>query len=300
MNDGETPAAARKRTGLGRGLSALMGDMPIDTPVSVTGAEALPQGVRLVDTVGLRPMPDQPRKTFDDTALGELADSIRERGMLQPIVVRPAPGDSGWEIVAGERRWRAAQRAGLHQVPVIVRDFDDRTAFELAIVENIQREQLNAYEEGVAYQKLIATYDYTPDMVAKTVGKSRSHVANLIRLSNLPQRVHGWLAAGSLTMGHARALLTSDDPEGLGHQVMTRGLSVRQTEALVKRAKAPKRVRVSRETDPDIALLERQLADLTGLKTDIRHSQKSGTITLHYATLEQLDMICQRLSGERI
>jgi ParB family transcriptional regulator, chromosome partitioning protein len=300
MSEGETPAAARKRTGLGRGLSALMGDMPIDTPVSVTGAEALPQGVKLVDTVGLRPMPDQPRKTFDDTALDELADSIRERGMLQPIVVRPAPGDSGWEIVAGERRWRAAQRARLHQVPVIVRDFDDRTAFELAIVENIQREQLNAYEEGVAYQKLITTYDYTPDMVAKTVGKSRSHVANLIRLSNLPQRVHGWLVSGALTMGHARALLTSDDPEGVGQQVMTRGLSVRQTEALVKREKAPKRVRVSRETDPDIALLERQLADLTGLKTDIRHSQKSGTITLHYATLEQLDMICQRLSGERI
>jgi ParB family transcriptional regulator, chromosome partitioning protein len=300
MSDDAAPAAVKKRTGLGRGLSALMGDMPIDMPVSVSDAEALPQGVKLVDTAGLRPMPDQPRKSFDDTALDELAASIRERGMLQPIVVRPAKGDGWWEIVAGERRWRAAQRAGLHQVPVIISDFDDRTAFELAIIENIQREQLNAYEEGVAYQKLIAAYDYTPEMVAKTVGKSRSHVANLIRLSNLPPRVHGWLASGELTMGHARALLTSDDPEGLGQQVIARKLSVRQTESLVKRGNAPKRPRVSRETDPDIALLERQLADLTGLKTEIRHSQKSGTITLHYATLEQLDMICQRLSGERI
>lgn len=300
MSEGETPAAARKRTGLGRGLSALMGDMPIDIPVSVTDADALPQGVRLVDTAGLRPMPDQPRKTFDDTALDELASSIRERGILQPIVVRPAKGDGWWEIVAGERRWRAAQRAGLHQVPVIVRDFDDKTALELAIIENIQREQLNAYEEGVAYQKLISAHDYSQDQVAKIVGKSRSHIANLIRLSNLPPRIHGWLASGDLTMGHARALLTSDDAEGFGQQVIARKLSVRQTEALVKRGTAPKRSRVSRGTDPDITLLERQLADLTGLKTEIRHNQKSGSITLHYATLEQLDMICQRLSGERI
>ncbi len=299
MSDDNAPAAVKRRTGLGRGLSALMGDMPIDTPVSVTG-DAPPQGVKLVDTASLRPMPDQPRKTFDDTALDDLADSIRERGMLQPIIVRPAKGDGWWEIVAGERRWRAAQRAALHQVPVIVRDFDDKTALELAIIENIQREQLNAYEEGVAYQKLIEAYGYSQDQVGKAVGKSRSHVANLIRLSNLPLRVHGWLTAGDLTMGHARALLMSDDPETLGHQVIARKLSVRQTEALVKRGNAPKRPRVSRETDPDIALLERQLADLTGLKTEIRHQQKSGSITLHYATLEQLDMICQRLSGERI
>lgn len=299
MSDDAPPAPMKRRTGLGRGLSALMGD--IEAPVSVTGSEAPPQGVKLVDTAGLRPMPDQPRKMFDDTALDELANSIRERGMLQPIVVRPAKGDGWWEIVAGERRWRAAQRAGLHQVPVIIRDFDDRTALELAIIENIQREQLNAYEEGVAYQKLIEAYGYSQDMVAKTVGKSRSHIANLIRLSNLPTRVHGWLASGELSMGHARALLTSDDPEGLGRQVVARKLSVRQTEALVKRGGAVKpRPRVSRETDPDIVLLERQLADLTGLKTEIRHQQKSGSITLHYATLEQLDMICQRLSGERI
>ncbi len=300
MTDQTTPLVVKKRTGLGRGLSALLGDMPLDAHVSVSGADALPQGVRLVDTAGLRPMPDQPRKTFDDTALDELADSIRERGILQPIVVRPAKTDGWWEIVAGERRWRAAQRAGLHQVPVIIGDFDDKTALELAIIENIQREQLNAYEEGVAYQKLIAAYDYSQDQVAKTVGKSRSHVANLIRLSNLPLRVHGWLTSGDLTMGHARALLVSDDPEGLGRQVIARKLSVRQTEALVKQGAARKRPRVSRETDPDIALLERQLADLTGLKTEIRHSHKNGSITLHYATLEQLDMICQRLSGERI
>ncbi len=298
MTEDPAPAASKRRTGLGRGLSALMGDMPIDTPVSVTG-DAPPQGVKLVDTAGLRPMPNQPRKTFDDIALDELAASIRERGMLQPIIVRAAKGDGWWEIVAGERRWRAAQRAGLHQVPVIVRDFDDKTALELAIIENIQREQLNAYEEGVAYQKLI-DHGYSQDQVGKTVGKSRSHVANLIRLSNLPMRVHGWLSAGELTMGHARALLMSDDPETLGRQVIARKLSVRQTEALVKSGNVPKRPRVSRQTDPDIALLQRQLADLTGLKTEIRHQQKTGTITLHYATLEQLDMICQRLSGERI
>jgi ParB family transcriptional regulator, chromosome partitioning protein len=293
----------KRPTGLGRGLAALMGETEIEAPVA-PGEGAVPAGVRMVDTAGLRPMPDQPRRSFDEAALDELAESIRARGLIQPILVRPSTGDGHWQIVAGERRWRAAQRAQLHQVPVIVREFDDKTAFELAIIENVQREQLNAYEEGNAYWRLAEDHGYTQDALAKIVGKSRSHVANLIRLRTLPPRVHGWLASGELTMGHARALLAAEDAEALGRQVIAKGLSVRQTEALVKRAAGPRPPRPGRApsaaSDADIAALERQLSDLLGLRTEIRHTGKSGRVTLHYSTLEQLDMICQRLSGERI
>lgn len=300
----EAAIPAKKRpTGLGRGLSALLGEMQVEAPVAANG-DAVPAGIRMVDTAGLRPMPNQPRKHFDETALDELAESIRSRGLLQPIVVRESTGEGHYQIVAGERRWRAAQRAQLHQVPVIVREFDDRTALELAIIENIQREQLSAWEEGDAFRRLVDEHDYTQESLAKIVGKSRSHVANLIRLRNLPLAVHGWLSAGELTMGHARALLTTDDPEGLARQVIARHLSVRQTEALVRRAGKPGRAGGKNGgrggPDPDILALERQLSDLIGLKTEIRHQQRSGSVTLHYSTLEQLDMICQRLSGERI
>jgi|CXWL01.1.fsa_nt_gi ParB family chromosome partitioning protein len=304
MSD-ETPATPLKRrpSGLGRGLSALLGEIERDAPVALDGTAA-PEGVRMVDVNRMRPLPNQPRKTFDDDALDELAESIKSRGMLQPIVVRDPDHDGHYEIVAGERRWRAAQRAQLHQVPVIIRDFDDVTALEIAIIENIQREQLNAWEEGEAYRRLIDEHGHTQEALGRIVGKSRSHVANLMRLRNLPLPVHGWLAAGQITMGHARALLGSDDPEGLGRQIVQRGLSVRETERLIKKAKTPPRTRAAlaggRGGDPDLLALERQLTDMLGLKVKINHQSRSGSMTLAYSSLEQLDMICQRLSGESI
>ena len=265
---------------------------------------ATPEGVRMVEVNRMRPLPNQPRKNFDDDALDELAESIRSRGMLQPIIVRDPDHDGHYEIIAGERRWRAAQRAQIHQVPVIIKEFDDITALEVAIIENIQREQLNAWEEGEAYRRLIDDHGHTQEALGRIVGKSRSHVANLMRLRNLPLPVHGWLTAGQITMGHARALLGSDDPEGLGRLIVQRGLSVRETERLIKKAKAPARKgggrAGGRAGDPDLMALERQLTDMLGLKVKIDHQARSGTMTLAYSSLEQLDMICQRLSGEPI
>ncbi len=304
MSEEVPPVPLKKRpTGLGRGLSALLGEIEREAPVALDGTTAV-DGVRMVDVNRMRPLPNQPRKTFDDDALDELAESIKSRGMLQPIVVRDPDHDGHYEIVAGERRWRAAQRAQIHQVPVIVKDFDDITALEIAIIENIQREQLNAWEEGEAYRRLIDDHGHTQEALGKIVGKSRSHVANLMRLRNLPLPVHGWLTSGQITMGHARALLGSEDPEGLGRLIVQRGLSVRETERLIKKAKAPARTRSAggsgKPGDPDLMALERQLTDMLGLKVTINHQARSGTMTLAYSSLEQLDMICQRLSGEPI
>lgn len=304
MSEDASISPLRKRpTGLGRGLSALLGEIEREPAVSVDGGKT-PEGVRLVDVTRLRPLPNQPRKTFDEAALDELAESIRARGMLQPIVVRDPDQDQHYEIIAGERRWRAAQRAQLHQVPVIVREFDDVTALEIAIIENIQREQLNAWEEGEAYRRLIEDHGHTQEALGRIVGKSRSHVANLMRLRNLPQSVHHWLVAGELSMGHARALLAADDPEAIGRQIVARGLSVRETEALIKKARtrsdAAGRGGGGKVVNPDLAALERQLSDMLGLKVRINHQARSGTMMLSYSSLEQLDMLCQRLSGEPI
>jgi ParB family chromosome partitioning protein len=304
MSEDASFSPLRKRpTGLGRGLSALLGEIEREPAVSVDGGKT-PEGVRLVDVTRLRPLPNQPRKTFDEAALDELAESIRARGMLQPIVVRDPDQDQHYEIIAGERRWRAAQRAQLHQVPVIVREFDDVTALEIAIIENIQREQLNAWEEGEAYRRLIEDHGHTQEALGRIVGKSRSHVANLMRLRNLPQSVHHWLVAGELSMGHARALLAADDPEAIGRQIVARGLSVRETEALIKKARtrsdAAGRGGGGKVVNPDLAALERQLSDMLGLKVRINHQARSGTMMLSYSSLEQLDMLCQRLSGEPI
>lgn len=306
-DDAPTPVSPLKKrpTGLGRGLAALMGEIEREAPVAVDGSAAAPEGVRMVDVQRMRPLPNQPRKTFNDEALDELAESIKARGLLQPIVVRDPDGDGHYEIIAGERRWRAAQRAHIHQVPVIVREFDDVTALEIAIIENIQREQLNAWEEGEAYRRLIDEHGHTQEALARTVGKSRSHVANLMRLRNLPLPVHDWLTAGELTMGHARALLGAEDPVKLAREVVSRGLSVRDTERLIKKGKAPVKPRAASQGgakagDPDLLALERQLSDMLGLKVRINHQARSGTMTLAYSSLEQLDMICQRLSGEPI
>jgi ParB family chromosome partitioning protein len=303
MSEENAPAPAKKRpSGLGRGLSALLGEIQNEsaTPVATRDGAPAPEGIRMVAVGNIRPMPDQPRRNFDEAPIEELAQSIRTLGILQPIVVREMDGH--FQIIAGERRWRAAQRAQLHQVPVIIKEFDDRTALEIALVENIQREQLNAWEEGETYRRLVDEYGHSQDEMARIVGKSRSHVANLMRLRGLPLSVHGWLAAGEISMGHARALLLCDDPEGLARQVMQRRLSVRETEALARKFKAgtAEKARKMADRDADLMALERQLGDMLGLKVRVAHKGKGGVVTLNYSSLDQLDLICQRLSGEKI
>ena len=298
MSDGNK----RGRPGLGRGLNALLGEMARETPVSGDGAAQQSSGVRMLPVSSLSPHPDQPRRHFDEAMLDELAASIASRGLIQPIVVRPHGHD--YQIVAGERRWRAAQRARLHEVPVVVRDFDDAETLEIALIENIQREDLNAIEEAQAYQRLAGEYGHTQEVLAKIVHKSRSHVANLLRLLELPAQVQSQVVDGSLSMGHARALLGSPDVESLADQVVSRGLSVRETEKLARDAK-PGRSRSGKRAEPripdaDIAALERQLADLLGLQVRVAHTETGGTLTLSYSTLDQLDMVCQRLTGGAI
>ena len=289
-------AARRRPSGLGRGLSALLGDASIEQPIDRDGDG---RGVRMIDVASLAPHPEQPRRHFDEDALDELAKSIQARGVIQPIVVR-AFGD-GYQIVAGERRWRAAQRAQLHEVPVIVHDFDEAETLEIALVENIQRADLTAIEEAEAYKKLIQRFGHSQEALARIVHKSRSHIANLLRLLDLPESVRGDLAEGRLTMGHARALITAEDPESLARQVVDRGLSVRDTEALARRQKSVLRPAAHRAVpDADIAALERQLGDLLGLAVQVRHGRDGGSVSISYQSLDQLDMICQRLTGESI
>lgn len=297
------PPSKRRPTGLGRGLSALLGEVAREEPVAANDGRS--PGVRLVAVADIKPHPEQPRRHFDEEALAELAKSIAARGLIQPIVVRPF--GEGFQIVAGERRWRAAQRAQLHHVPVIVRDFDEAETLEIALVENIQREDLNAIEEADAYRKLIDRFGHSQEALARLVHKSRSHIANLMRLLDLPSFVRGAVTDGRLSMGQARALVTAADPEALARTVIERGLSVRETERLARDAKGgvpaqPKRKGVIeyKSLDSDVAALERQLGDLLGLKVKIAHSKKGGTVSLGYSTLDQLDMICQRLTGEPI
>ncbi|MBR0552995.1 ParB/RepB/Spo0J family partition protein [Stakelama marina] len=306
MNDPESagqPAQARRpRPGLGRGLSALMGDAPRNQP-SEDGA---PQsGIRMLPVSALAPHPGQPRRTFDDQAISELANSIASRGLIQPIVVRPHGKD--YQIVAGERRWRAAQRARLHDVPVIVRELSDAETLEIALVENIQRQDLNAIEEADAYRKLIDEFSHTQDALARLVGKSRSHIANLLRLLDLPVSVQKMVIDGDIQMGHARALINAPDPEALAEQVRDKGLTVRDTERLARGTRPGSGGGGSRPGTPasgaenaDIIALEQQLSDVLGLNVKIAHGEAGGQLTIQYSTLDQLDMVCQRLSGERI
>lgn len=294
MNDEQI----RKRpSGLGRGLSALLGEVSSEEPIS-GGARSL--GVQSIPVGAIRPHPGQPRRRFTEEALDELAQSIAARGVIQPIVVRPL--DAGYQIVAGERRWRAAQRAQLHEIPAIVRDFTEAETLEVALVENIQRQDLNAIEEAEAYHRLTVDFGHSQEALGRIVHKSRSHVANLIRLLDLPLPVRDAVADGRLSMGHARALITAPDPVALAEQVIRDGLSVRDTERLARAAKPrDARGRVEyKSANADVMALERQLGDLLGLKVQIRHGPAGGSVTLNYSTLEQLDMICQRLTGESI
>ncbi|WP_404335875.1 ParB/RepB/Spo0J family partition protein [Sphingomonas sp. MMS12-HWE2-04] len=296
-----TDTPRKPRPGLGRGLSALLGDtITTETPVTASGEGGSQAGVRMLPVSAMAPHPGQPRRHFDEAALADLAESIAARGLIQPIVVRPH-GHS-YQIVAGERRWRAAQRARLHEVPVIVRELTDAETMEIALVENIQRQDLNAIEEAEAYARLIGEFGHTQEVLARLVHKSRSHIANLLRLLDLPAGVRQMVVEGAIEMGHARALIGAPDPERLAREVAAKGLSVRETEKLARDAKPGSK---RKETEPtarsaDISALERQLGDVLGLNIRIAHSEKGGTLTLSYSTLDQLDMICQRLSGERI
>jgi ParB family chromosome partitioning protein len=287
----------RRRSGLGRGLSSLLGEVAQEAPVA--GGQR--GGVQMMPVSSIEPHLDQPRRHFDEAALEELAESIRARGVIQPIVVRPH--GHRYQIVAGERRWRAAQKARLHEIPVIVRDFSDSETLEVALLENIQREDLNAIEEAEAYQRLVDEFGHTQEALAKLVHKSRSHVANLLRLLDLPEKVRAMVVSGALTMGHARALVTAIDPEALAKEVVKNGLSVRDTEKRARFGK-PGRERQGRlgyrGASADIEALERQLGDMLGLHVRITHRPDGGSVALQYSTLDQLDMICQRLSGERI
>ncbi|BBD99406.1 chromosome partitioning protein ParB [Sphingobium amiense] len=303
----EKPKSAKRPQGLGRGLSALLGDATRDEPVAANPAQANGKTVQSIEVALIHPHPEQPRRHFDDAALQELADSIAKRGVIQPIIVRPHGG--GFQIIAGERRWRAAQRAQLHRIPAIVRDFDEQETLEIALIENIQREDLNPIEEAEAYRKLIAEFHHSQEALGRIVGKSRSHVANLMRLLELPQAVQTQVMHSRISMGHARALIGAPDCERLAQQVETKGLSVRDTEQLVRRVKTGSDASTPRTTksatgtakDPDIAALEQHLADILGLRVDIVHEGGGGgALSLRYSNLDQLDMLCQRLSGERI
>lgn len=305
----------RKRpSGLGRGLGALLGDIAVEAPVRA-GAAASPSAapvsgdaVQHIAVAAIRPLPGQPRRRFDEAAIAELAESIAARGLLQPIILRRAQGGDGYQLVAGERRWRAAQRAGLHQIPALVRDLDDAATYEIALVENIQRQDLSAIEEASAYRKLIEDFGHSQDALAKLVGKSRSHVANLMRLLELPAAVQDLVGDGSLAMGHARALIGAEGVEAIARKVVREGLSVRAVEALVRAAKGGGRKPpleyksmdgVGR--DPDIVAVERHLSELLGIGVGIQYAGGGkGALTLKFASLDQLDMICQRLSGEAI
>ena len=296
-------SADRPAKGLGMGLQALLGE----AARPAQDAQQEPRGgVREVEVSRIRRNPDQPRIHFDEDALEELAESIRHRGVLQPILLR-ADGD-GYMIIAGERRWRAAQRAQLHSIPAIVRELDESAIAELALIENIQREDLNALEEAEGYRQLIERHGHTQDGVARLVHKSRSHVANLLRLLELPEFVRQSLLKGDISMGHARAVATAANPEALTREIIEKGLSVRQAE---DRARDERSERTGKQApqqkagngqpvDADLAALERQLSDILGLKVQVAHKGQGGAVTLHYSSLDQLDMICQRLSGEPI
>ena len=283
---------SRKR--LGRGLAALIGEM--DKPAQPSQA---PSADRRVPIAFISPNPRNPRRNFADADLTDLAQSIREHGIVQPVVVRPAKEKDHYEIIAGERRWRAAQRAGLAEIPVIVRDVNDRTALELAIIENVQRADLNPVEEAMGYQQLIEEHSYTQADLAQVIGKSRSHVANTLRLLKLPDVIQDMLVNGTLSAGHARTLVTATDPAGLAMRIVDEGLSVRQAEALAQmpaEAEAHKAPAHRQQKDADTVALEKLLSDATGLKVTITHRNKGGEVKIAYSTLEQLDELCRRLN----
>ncbi len=283
---------SEKTNRLGRGLAALIGDVaPIDGP-------------RVVEPSGLKRLPVEfivanrrnPRRDFDPEQLQELANSIREKGVMQPLLVRPVgENPDSFELIAGERRWRAAQAAGLHEVPVIVRQVDDREALELAIIENVQRADLNSIDEARGYSELMNQFGYRQNDMAQVIGKSRSHVANTLRLLRLPEEVQQMLADAKLTAGHARTLITAQDPLALARRIVSGGLSVRQAEALNQQRGDQGEPKPATPKDADTLALEKQLSDALGMHVIVHSKGEGGRVEIRYKTLEQLDHVCDRL-----
>ncbi|MBS0123465.1 ParB/RepB/Spo0J family partition protein [Thetidibacter halocola] len=294
----------KERRGLGRGLSALMADVD---PNPAGAAEGTRRSDRTIPIERIHPNPDQPRRSFSEDQLAELANSIRTKGVIQPLIVRPHPTrPDSFEIVAGERRWRAAQIAQLHQLPVLVRDFDDTEVLEVAIIENIQRADLNPIEEAMGYRQLMTRFGHTQEKLAEALGKSRSHIANLMRLLSLPETVQDMVTTGKLSAGHARTLITAPNPETLAERIVTKGLSVRAAEKLArdsgnKPAGTGRRVGMQIEKDADTRALEADLSAALGMNVRIDHppGQDKGSVTISYDTLEHLDALCSLLSTYR-
>ncbi len=278
----------RKRAGLGRGLSALMDEVAPTATRTVLPLADIIANAR------------QPRRRFDQAAMDDLIASVRERGVLQPILVRPV-GERRYEIVAGERRWRAAAAAQLHDIPVIIRELDDAAAFELALIENIQRADLNPVEEAEGFQRLMLDHGHTQEGLAKIVGKARSHVANLLRLLDLPAEVRTMVAAGELTLGHAKALMTATDPVLLAKRVVAEGLSVRQVETLGRAATPTRPAKPTAERDPDLAALEARLGEALGMSVALTvATPPTGTLSIAFSTLDQLDLLCRLLEAAHV
>lgn len=287
------------KRGLGRGLSALMADVDLATP-----APTATRDHTMVAIEQLIANPDQPRRSFEPDALRELADSLKARGVLQPLIVRPHPTDAGlYQIVAGERRWRAAQIAQLHELPVIIRELDDTEVLEVAIIENIQRADLNAIEEAASFRQLMDRFGHTQEKLAEALNKSRSHIANLLRLLNLPDQVQDFVKEGRLSAGHARALITAPNAAQLARKVMEKGMSVRETEEMVRKQANPssgarKPSSARSEKDADTRALEADLSAHLHMKVSIDHvGVDGGRLTVTYRDLEQLDKLCSILSG---
>jgi len=283
------------RSRLGRGLASLIGDMAVETTTVDRNRQQ-----RRVPIDRVRPNPRNPRRNFSETDLDELSASIAERGIIQPVVVRSVRGSiDHFEIIAGERRWRAAQRAGIHEIPIVVLDVTDAEALELAIIENVQRADLNPLEEASGYQALADEFGYGQDDIAKTVGKSRSHVANTLRLLKLPEPVKAYINAGQLSAGHARALLGQPDAEAMAREIIERGLNVRQVEALAQEQSArpskSNKPRAGVHKDADTLAVERRLSDALGLAVDIEHRGKGGVLRVRYRDVDQLDDVVRRL-----
>ena len=299
--------AEEKRKSLGRGLSALLGESgltpgQLDAVQHTTGGSPGIRSLPVAAVSALVPGRFQPRRQFDEELLDELTESVRTKGVLQPILVRPHPEEVGlYEIIAGERRWRAAQRAFLHEVPVLVRDFTDREAAEVALVENLQRKDLSALEEAEGYSRLLKEFKHTQEELGRALGKSRSHVTNMLRLLTLPDPVRAMIEDGKLSAGHARALVAAADPVKAAAQVVEKGLSVRQTEALVtETGKAKPQAKKSKSgggNEADLAALERDLTESLGLKVTLKSTGQGGELIVQYRTLEQLDDLLTKLSG---
>lgn len=310
MSGEDALKASPRRTGLGRGLGALMGEVRREEPiarVSVSGEDAAASrdgGLAMLTVASIEPHPDQPRRHFNEEALEELAQSIAARGVIQPVIVRPLGGNR-YQLVAGERRWRAAQKAQVHEIPAIVRKLDDREVAALALIENLQRQDLNPVEEARAYQRLADGEGLTQQEIAKFVDKSRSHVANMLRLLGLPDEVLDMVVRDELSMGHARALINAPDPTALAREVVEKGLSVRDAEKLARKVSRPdgvrRQARAAKDSvgSADIAMIQQHLEDFLGLKVTITADSDptTGAVAIRYKNLDQLDLICQRLTG---